>query len=264
VSVAVISLTYTINDGTSYHDIYTTQDLVEVPNLNCYQMQFHQKDCPPRVTKQAVAHAHRELALASECGNYTEASEVQNSKHDYRYYCRRIPSNREEFAYRFNEYNPIDTQRVYPYFTNRGITAAAGKCVQYDVNGKPEETNRAKTFTYKNGNSSATITIPNSSLGMEGTTYIYRDTKGPAFAETYACGPRCIRMWAHKNPSGAEPDAFYECPIEISLVSNVTRHAHNVTDDVARIAAASIALQGRFTGELNDPNVIQYQFYASG
>jgi hypothetical protein len=231
-------------------------------------MLYLQEGCPSSVTQQAVAHAYGETALGFECGEYTEISEIQNPKLDYRWYCSQKSSNRQEFAYRFKEYNPDDTQKVYPYLTNRTITAAAGECVQHDVIGTREEANEAKTFTYTNGSSTATITIPKSSLGREGTTYIYRDTEKPESAKTYACGSdrRCISMWAYKNPGENERDAFYECPIRISTVNNSTLSEHNVPDDVARTAAASIALQGRFrfTGNSSNKNFIQHQFYASG
>ena len=50
----------------------------------------------------------------------------------------------------------------------------------------------------------------------------------------------------------------------MSVVSNVDQAAHNVSNAVARAAAASIALQGRFQGTVAHPIFTQYQFYATG
>ena len=113
------------------------------------------------------------------------------------------------------------------------------------------------------------IAIPREYLGREGTTYIYQGKHDPTSATIYICGDRCIWMWAYKNPSGyppesPEPSAFYQCPVSISVVNNASLPQHSIPDGVAKIAAASIALQGRFAGPVNDPDYKQYQFYASG
>ena len=50
----------------------------------------------------------------------------------------------------------------------------------------------------------------------------------------------------------------------MSTVSNATQPAHNVPDAVARVAAASAALQGKFEGSPDNPKYTQYQFYTTG
>lgn len=55
-------------------------------------------------------------------------------------------------------------------------------------------------------------------------------------------------MWVFKAHNPKEEPAFYQCPITISVVSNVTNVMQHVSNDVARTAAASIALQGRWAG----------------
>lgn len=249
-----------MDDGTSYNDTYLRDGQVQVSNLSCY---FHKRNCPTPITIHALAHAYGETALASECGNFSELTAGTKSKQDYRYFCKRnVP--RQEFAYRFKEYNPNDTQRAYPYFTDRIITASSGDCLEFDQAGAtvPDEVGNmdATNYTYRITQSeNGSISIPNSSLGREGTTYIYRGITVPAKASAYSCGPRCILMWAYKNPGATDGPKFYQCPVNISLVSNSTVPAHDVSDAVARVAAASIALQGRF-----DPSFRQYQFYAKG
>lgn len=240
---------------------------VNASDLACYYKEFDQNSCPEDVTAQAVAHSYGELALRSSCGLYDDISDLQNSKYDYSYYCRR---DGQEFAYRFNDYNPNDTQKVYPLFTNRTITASSGSCFTYSRLGNATMTRdtagdlEALNYTYTNGTFEDTIVIPKQSLGLSGTTYVYRGVKLPQHATTYACGDRCMWMWAFKAQSPEEEPAFYQCPITISGVSNATNAAQNVSNDVARIAAASIALQGRWAGTFQNKIWTQYQFYPAG
>ena len=252
-----------MNDGTDYHNTYLREGKVQVSNLSCY---FHRRDCPTPVTIHGLAHAYGEMTLASKCGNYSEITDV-TPKQDYQYYCGRNGS-RQEFAYRFKEYNPTDAYKAYPHFTGRIITAASGDCLEYDQVGTPAPDKvgdmDASNFTYTNHSIDGSISIPTSSLGREGTTYIYRGINVPAETSTYGCGLRCIWMWAYKNPGATDGPKFYQCPVTISIVSNVTQPAHNVSDAVARVAAASIALQGRFEGSVKNPRFMQYQFYPRG
>ena len=261
---ALISLESTVDDGNNYNVTYFREGKVQVSNLTCYS---HKGCCPSPVTIHALAHAYGEMTLASECGNYSEVADIINSKKDYEYYCRRDPS-RQEFSHRFYEYNPNDTQKAYPRFTDRIIRAASGDCFEYDQVGTPAAVTlgdvSASNFTYTNNSIKGSISIPTSSLGREGTTYIYRGKNVPAEATTEACGLRCIWMWVYKNPGATDGPKFYQCPINVSVVSNVTQPAHNVSAAVARVAAASIALQGQFQGSIEDPIWTQYQFYASG
>ena len=260
-STALISLTYTMDDGNNYNDTYTRPGNVIVSDHSCY---FHADDCPDTVTRHALAHAYGESSVASECGNYTEITDVINSRQDYQFYCRH---DRKEFAYRFKEYNPNDTQKAYPFFTNRTITAAYGQCFEYREVGNATDVTIGRmnglNFTYTNSSITGSIEIPFSSLGREATTYVYRDNNPPADATTYSCGDRCLKMWAYKNPGKKETPMFYECPITVSLVINAIQSAHDVPDGVAKLAAASIALQGRFR-DTENPIFTQYQFYAGG
>ena len=202
--------------------------------------------------------------MVSDCGNYTEISDVLGSKHNYGYYCRRT-RHQQEFAYRFNEYNPNDTTKAYPRFTNRTITASAGECFNYSVTGDPQPQGGGN-WLYKFGNDTfkGNITIPGAYGALDGTTYIYRGINVPQQASKYACGPRCIKMWAHRSEGYGEPSTFFECPITVNEVNNATEDYQRLPYDMARLAAASIALQGRPSGPPGTNLWPQYQFFAFG
>lgn len=92
--------------------------------------------CGRAIANQSLAHAYEGIAKSSDCGNYINISDVLQSKNNYGYYCRRT-RRRQEFAYRFNEYNPSDKTKPYPRFTNQTITASAGEFLTYLMVGNP-------------------------------------------------------------------------------------------------------------------------------
>ena len=263
-AAALRSLTYTVDDGKDYNGTYFEDGSANVSDLSCY---LHGDDrgvnrCNRPVTSDALAHAYGENTLGPdqgsppECGNYSDTASIINSKQDFRYYCRRNTTI-QEFAYRFKEYNPNDTQHVYPHFTTRIITASSGLCNEYqetsrdrddpghigdDANGGVNYVSSVKfDYTNKAANRNGSINIPTSALGNDGTTYIFRGPEAPLNATKYACGDRCIWMWAYKNPSSPDSDdsgqVFYECPITVGTVTNMYNPKHNISDDTARQAA---------------------------
>lgn len=261
IAVGLTQLTYTVNDGTSYNDTYTVHGNVNVTDLSCYHMEYIQKGCASEVTAQTVAHSYGEVNVGFESRPYNDIADVLNSKHNYRFYHRPI-EGRRQYAYRFNEYNPEDKERVYPFFTNRTITAESVNCFTYNETGSDGK--EPNNFTYTNGTHNGTVAIPNVYLGLLGTTYMYLGHNTPASAPLYSCGPRCVWMWAYKNPGSPEPSAFYQCAVNISLVSNSSLRQHSIPDHVAKNAAASIAVHGTWIGTGKDQNHRSFQFYASG
>lgn len=267
-AVALISLTYSVDDGTNYRGTYIRDGIVNASNLSCY---YHNDTCLSEVTRYALAHDYGGYGLgptseSRECGDYSEIADVLNSDIAYPYWS----NGKQEFAYRFNEYNFDDVAKSYPYLTNRTITVSSGDCVTYDVTDDSAKVEGVSgdgdgfEISYKNDTNNGSIIIPSASLGRQGTTYIYRGTKPVAEAETtFSCGDRCITMWAYKNPESTNP-RFYQCPITVSAVSNAWQEAHNIPNGVAREAAASIALQGRWFGDITNQQWTQYQFYANG
>ena len=185
----------------------------------------------------------------------------------YRYFHRKTP-NQQQVAYRFNEYNPKDTQKIYPHLTNRIIYAEARNCTTYKQTSADK--NDPETLSMTNADDTGenqTITIPQDFLGREGTTYIYRGFHPPPTADVQSCGDRCLWMWAYRNPSGNQPPAFYRCPVNISNVTNVSRPEHQISNHVVKMAAAAIAMHGGYHGPVTDDSKkdwTSYQFYAAG
>ena len=186
-------------------------------------------------------------------------------------YFHRKTLNQQQVAYRFNEYNPNDIQRVYPHLTNRTIYAEAKNCTMYKITSTDYEYYR--TLTYANDTEgNVTITIPQDYPGKEGTTYIYRGFHGPIQAHLQSCGDRCLWMWVYKNPSdfpvgSPEPEVLYKCPVYISDVNNAAMPEHHIPNEVVKMAAAAIALHGIYQGLPGNPRAqdySSYQFYATG
>lgn len=122
-------------------------------------------------------------------------------------------------------------------------------------------------FEYTNRTSYGNITIPVQVRAFQGTTYVHKGPNTPQGAVTYSCGSRCIRMWAYKAAGYRESSTFYQCPItvsnamEVSNNTQVSNDTQKVSDGVVRLAAASIALQGRPSG---NNTWTQYQLYTYG
>ena len=273
---ALISLTYTIDDGKDFNSTYLRNGQSRVSRLDCY---FHPNNpsCPFQVTTDALAYTYGEN-VPQICGPYSDEQSIISSVQNFPYYCRRNTTV-QEFAYRINEFNPDDNGEVYPHFTDRVISASSGKCREYDQAGLAEALVGDKmgliyisavNYTFTNGTYNGGIVIPTSALGNDGTTYIFRGPPAALNATTWAFGERGLWMWAYKNPSSpivAETDPgqkFYECPVSLSAVSNVHDLRHQVPNAIARQAIASIALQGQFKGDPNNPDFTQWQWFAYG
>ncbi|KAK4693886.1 hypothetical protein P7C71_g3588, partial [Lecanoromycetidae sp. Uapishka_2] len=248
--------------------------MVNASDLTCYAVNG---ECPTqRDVEQITAHSYGEMAQSFPCRTYKDISEVINSDANPLYWCNQNPDH-QEFAYRFQEINPVDPDRVYPRITNRIITAASGQCYQYDIDPnsgrKVNDLNgdlAAWNWSYSNGTVNGNVTIPTLYSADDSTTYIYRGIEIPQNETEYACGPRCMWMWAFKAHSTLpadslnQPVAIYQCPITISPVTNVTNSTQEISDGMARVAASSIALQGRYVNVGNDTIWTQYQLYPWG
>ena len=78
-------------------------------------------------------------------------------------------------------------------------------------------------YQYTNGTFNGNITIPGAYGAYDGTIYVYRGTNVPQKGVTYACSPRCIKMWwAHRLIGNGEISTFFECSITVKDVSNTT------------------------------------------
>ena len=242
--------------------------MVRARNLTAY---FNMNVSLSDEYNQATAHSWGEISQSlRSCGPYNDIKDISNSKYDPPYYCRRTPGQ-QEFAYRFKEYNPSDTEGSYPFFTNRIITVSSGTCFKYEVPnasqpGPPCIDSCARNYTFHNSTYTSSICIPIASDGWSATIYMYRGTATPVLDEANSCGDRCKWIWAFRtwgpDLEPQSPPAIFQCPITVSEVSNTTMDAQQIPDSVARVAAASIALQGRWTGIETNKNWTQYQFNA--
>ena len=241
---------------------------VNFADLSCfYHFVYDRKTyrCEASELTHGIVHAYGEsaygsLTQAKDCVQYSDVADVVHSQRNPVYFCRRFPGQ-QEFAYRFLEYNPRDQQQTYPFLTNRVITVSAGQCTVYSVTSVKRGSDIGSQWTkYKlNDTTAGELLIPARIDNFDGTVYIYRDRGIPQDATRWSCGPRCIRMWAHKTVFSNEPTTVYQCPITVSPVRNASLHQHRINDGVARLAASAIGLEG---GKSNsDHGWTQFQFY---
>ena len=274
--VASMSIPVSLAPGNNYNDTYLINGTVHASDLRHY-VHFRRAEAPILTpwneVEQAIAHSYGEMALNSQCCDYTDISQVQSYQQVCRYFCKREPKNQQQFAYRFLEYNPDDAQRANPKPTKRVVTASSGPCFNYSariVGGVVPDDDGDKAalrFEYSNETFKDSITIPKQSMGFDSTTYIYRGIKTPQNASEWSCGPRCMWMWAHRSLGVDTPEKehFYQCPIMIDQVTNMTDPAtQEISNDMARLAASAIGLSGRYTGKPENKVWKQYQYYPYG
>ncbi|KAL8825087.1 MAG: hypothetical protein Q9170_007932 [Blastenia crenularia] len=233
------------------------------PTSHAITQNISKENCPSQEAMQGVAHAYGIISLDADIGRYSDISEVLHSKQNHRYY-HRTERHRQQLAYRFNEHDPRDEFRSYPFFTNRTVTAESLNCSIYDEIRADEKD--PTTFRYSSPDRSfrGAISIPKDYLGKNGTTYIYRGYNSPESAPKYSCGDRCVKMLAYKNHPRNGSNAFYECSVSVSAVANASEPQHDIPNKIAKLAAAAIAVQGHYKGAEDNRNYQQYTFYASG
>ncbi|KAL8651895.1 MAG: hypothetical protein Q9226_004493 [Calogaya cf. arnoldii] len=274
VSVAMIGLTYSMDNGVDSTTITTSHGNVSVPRVDCYYNKgicTTLPDQPPEIA-QNEAHAYGELTEGLEGCPYATDDDIFNSPQD----CEYFYSNRgQEFAYRFAEYNPQDRgRRAYPYQTRRLIKVSSGQCYRSsprkaDIYFAPfkDEPRSMMVLRISNGTDDERVWVDRSDTAFDSTTYAYTGEQAPQNATAQACGPRCIWVYAIRwngTVTNRGIDVF-KCPITVSNVTNVDDPAHIVPDNTARMAAASIALTGRYTNPKGPmKHWQQYQLYPYG
>lgn len=267
-SIAMLSLNYSMDSGTDSTGIYTGDGSVRAAKLDCY---YERGGCPaaPEL-RLTTAHGYGELIQGQQCCQYQDDFDIHNGSQTCPYFCH---NNGQEFAYRYVEYNPLDTAQAYPFLTNRTVRASAGQCYQYDVDwpnsplvSDTDGIDDAQVFTFTNGTFTGHLPIPRSKGEYNSTTYVYNGSALPQDDTETACGPRCLwiyvlRLGIPKNNSEI-PAVIFSCPITVSEVYNATRRWQSLPDSVA---AASIALTGRYTSPKGRGTVWQqYQLYPWG
>lgn len=240
--------------------------MINATKLDCFYVNNQCKQATEgEIVAQVLAHAYGETITGRHNCSYTNDSEISSSAQNCSYFRH---TKGHEFAIRYAEYNPEDRGRAYPFFTDRIVKASAGECSQYDVYPTPstKSSNDGNDDTwvwtiFQNSTVNETLPIPKREAAYDATTYIYDGTSAPPGATVQSCGRRC--MWLYAWRSGGNltnrKEAVFKCPITVSNVSNAHEHWQNLPDDIARYAAASIALTGR-----NAPHWQQYRLYPYG
>ena len=246
--------------------------MVNVSKIDCYYAEGlcgNRPDAPPQIT-QNQAHTYGELTRGQRRCPYTTDQDIYSSPQNCTYFYNRVS---QEFAYRFAEYNPHDRASAYPYLTKRIVRASADNCHQYSVSSidaiDSQDGEKATwVFNYSNQTFNGSLSIPKPGAANDATTYVYNGLQAPQNATVQSCGPRCIQLFALRNdgPFTKRPRSLFRCYVTVSNVSNANEDAHRLPDDNARLAAASIALSGRYTHPAGSkgPQWQQYQLYPFG
>ena len=272
-SIAVMGLTYSMDAGYASNGTYTERGMIDLAKLDCYH--DYQGICRQvERSGMAVAHTLGQLIRGQRACSYANDSDISGAPQECYYFSR---TDNQEFAYRFLEYNPKDPTHSYPYLTNRSIRTSTGICNEYAVNWSRAVTvdtsdgrEEAYRFPIQNQTFNGTITIPRPKTGRDTTTYVYNGTLMPQDEVAQSCGPRCLWMYAFRSSGSLSnrTSAVFQCPITVSETYNATFPYHDIPAEVARLAAASIGLEGRSTDPDGDgpgkPVWTQYQFYAWG
>ena len=263
-----------MDGGTDATTITTRNGTVSVSRIDCYYAENrcgNRPDAPPEIT-QSQAHTYGELTRGQMRCPYTTDQDIYNSPQNCTYFYNSVSL---EFAYRFAEYNPHDRARAYPYLTKRIVRASADNCHQYSVSSidaiDSQDGEKATwMFRYHNQTFNGSLPIPKADAANDSSTYVYNGLLAPQNATVQSCGPRCIQLFALRNEGTAttRPRSLFQCSVTVSNVSNANEDAHHLPDDNARLAAASIALSGRYTrpigGGPRQRQWQQYQLYPFG
>lgn len=271
--VASLPLFASLKSGYDSSGITISQGYVTVPKLDCFY-RSNAAACEENGVGQypfdaTIAHAYgKRRASRDQPCSYRSTEDINKGPQTCLYFTR---EDQREFAVRYVDSNPADLTNAYPYYgTQRITTTAATNCngsfnvaaplVADSADGKESE------FVWQFENSTGTypLSIPRSILAGRSTTYVWNDTSVPPLATWQACGPRCIVLYALRDFwRGSDHEiSIFQCHVTISPVSNIKDPAHVLSDSMARTAAASIALSGRWR---NDSSAWRnFQLYQDG
>ena len=268
VAITSISITYSIDQGTDSSGTVVNPGIVNASTLDCY---YNKGSCPTglgtREQPQTLAHAYGGLVNAYESCPYNILEDIRNANQTCSYFTQ---EKGQEFALRYVEYNPRDLSHAYPFLTDRVITASTGQCFEYYVKNRTTVGSSlgpalVRSIDFANDTYTGNIQFPKQLSAHNATIYVYNGTHKPQNEDWQSCGDRCIWIHAFSSPGKGQPRMF-SCPITISNVTNTMEPAQELPADMARLAAASIALSGRFTYPWRNTtrNWQQYQHYPRG
>ena len=267
----MIGLTYSMDRGTDSSGIITHSGTSEVASLECYS---NGNSCPKEPeTPQSIAHAYGEVTQSYKSCAYGTDDDIKKANQSCTYFQR---NDALEYAYRFREYNPADSTRTYPFLSDRIVKASPGRCYQFNIDANSvypiDGTDGiAGTFVYPfhNETYNSSLAIPKADAAFDATSYVWNGTSPPQNDTEQSCGPRCVWLYAFQSIGVIthRPDLVFQCPITVEDVSGVSESdtVRNISDEIARLAAASIALSGRYTNPDGPTRVWQqYQLYPWG
>ena len=267
-SIAVLGLTYSMDGGTDSTTIITSRGTVRVPQLDCYYdngLCATRPAAPPEIV-QNLAHFYGEITRGQLRCPYVTDSDIRAAAQNCTYFYN---TANPEFALRYAEYNPKDHAHAYPYLTDRIIKASASDCYQFQVNASSayfidstDGLQETWVFPFHNETYNGNLPIPRPSAAFDSTTYVYNGSSVPQNATLQSCGPRCISLYAFRSYGTVtkRPDVMFKCSITVGEVTHVDNDAQQLPDINARLAAASIALTGRYTNP-NGSKIEQWQQY---
>ena len=252
-AVAMISLTYSFDGGNDSTGITTSNGTVNAPKLDCYYDRGNCTNIPPSApeTSQTIAHLYGEIVSGEHSCEYTADSDILSAPQNCSYFVR---ADKLEFAYRYAEYNLYDRAQSYPFLTDRIIKVSSGQCYQYTVNW-PDQIDTAdggnETFAFPIHNDTyhGTLNVPKPNSAFDSTTYIWNSTTAPQNTTDQSCGgSRCVWLYAFRSLGilTNRTDLMFQCPITVSEVQGAWLVEHQIADENARLAGASIALSGRY------------------
>ena len=256
-----------MDSGTDSNGITTSKGMVNATKLDCYYDNGICSTAPE--TAQSQAHAFGEITRAQRSCPYSSDDDIKSGPQNCSHFYSR---DSLEFAVRYLDYNPRDSSHSHPFLTKRIVKAFPGECYRYDVgpidtaNG-PDGIQEIWVVHFNNETYNGSLPVPKPSAAFDSTTYVYNGSLKPQEAIAQVCGPRCLWIYAFQSysPITGRPNTMFQCPINVTDVSNVNNSAHVLPNDNARLAAASIALSGRYTNP-NGPEKEwqQYQLYPHG
>ena len=260
-----------MDKGTNSSGVFTSPGMVSTCSLDCYHESPFSNNCSSAPeTPQALAHAYGEITTARRLCPYTIDDDIKDAPQDCGYFAN---NDGQEFALRYLEYNLNDSVGTYPYRTNRIIKASSGPCYQYSVDidqvysiDGTDGIQEIFVYPFFNATYSNILPIPKPNAAFDATSYVWNGTLAPQNAIEQSCGPRCVWLYAFQSIGilTGRPDQIFQCPITVSDVTETTQSVHQLSDENARIAAASIALSGRYTGPPDNKVWQQYQLYPWG
>lgn len=275
VLVAILPFFASLKSGYDSTGVTISQGSVAVPKLDCFY-RSNVTQCEGDIQRRldpAIAHVYGEgRSFDDERCRYQSTDQIHRAPQTCRYLAR---ADRREFAVRYADSNPADMINAYPYYgAQRFITVAATGCNGNLTNDPSladghDGPKSELVWPYQNSTGFYSLSIPRSILARSSTTYIWNGTAPPPLATEYTCGPRCVVLFALRDMERG-PDheiTIFQCRIMISLMSNVKHPAHVLSDSIARTAAASVALSGRWRlGFVGGPPLDwrQFQLYQDG